>query len=303
MYLGLDLGTSGVKALLIDARSGDRRLRPTARSTSRVRIPAGRSRIRPHWIRATEEAVGKLKRSHGTELAAVKGIGLSGQMHGATLIDAQRQGAAALHPVERHAQPRRGRRSSTPIRDFRHAHRQHRLSRLHRAEARVGEEQRARRSSSRCARCCCRRTISAVADRRVHFGNVGFGRHVLARRRASAPGRRNCSPRPILDEQHMPALVEGTEPGGTLRAELAGAMGHGRRRGRRRRRRRQCGLGLRHGHGRAGRGLRVARHVGRAVCRQRRLSAQSRKRRAHLLPCAARMPGTRWASSCRRRIR
>ena len=57
MYLGLDLGTSGVKALLIDddqaiVGSGQRR-----RSMSRGRIPAGRSRIRPHWIKATEDAV------------------------------------------------------------------------------------------------------------------------------------------------------------------------------------------------------------------------------------------------------
>ena len=91
MYLGLDLGTSGVKALLIDARPGDRRVPPAARSTCRGRIPAGRSRTLPHWIRATEEAIGELKRSHGKELAAVKGIGLSGQMHGATLIDAEDQ--------------------------------------------------------------------------------------------------------------------------------------------------------------------------------------------------------------------
>ena len=69
------------------------------------------------WIRATEEAVGELKAlASGKELAAVKGIGLSGQMHGATLLDADGQGAAALHPVERHAQPRRGGGSSTPIR-------------------------------------------------------------------------------------------------------------------------------------------------------------------------------------------
>src|SRR5690606_4539534 len=40
------------------------------------------------WIKATEEAIGALKSSHGEALAAVRGIGLSGQMHGATLLDA-----------------------------------------------------------------------------------------------------------------------------------------------------------------------------------------------------------------------
>ena len=39
------------------------------------------------WISATEKSLDALKESHGTELSAVRGIGLSGQMHGATLLD------------------------------------------------------------------------------------------------------------------------------------------------------------------------------------------------------------------------
>ena len=62
-------------------------------------------------------------------------------------------------------------------------------------------------------------------------------------------GRPSCSPRPASTRRRCPTLVEGTEPAGTLRAELAARLGHGRQRRRRRRRRRQCGLGLRHGHG------------------------------------------------------
>ena len=109
MYLGIDLGTSGVKALLID--DGQRIIGSASgcHGRRRVRIPAGRSRIRPHWIRATEEAIAGLKASHPAELAAVRGIGLSGQMHGATLLDDQRQGAAPLHPLERYAQLQAGR--------------------------------------------------------------------------------------------------------------------------------------------------------------------------------------------------
>ncbi|HTV67333.1 MAG TPA: xylulokinase [Rhizobiaceae bacterium] len=86
MYLGLDLGTSGVKALLIDA---NQTIVASANDALDVSRPhSGWSEQDPaHWIAATEEAVGHLKASHGRELAAVKGIGLSGQMHGATLID------------------------------------------------------------------------------------------------------------------------------------------------------------------------------------------------------------------------
>ncbi|WP_064694257.1 xylulokinase [Rhizobium aegyptiacum] len=87
MYLGLDLGTSGVKAMLID---GDQRIVGSANGSLDVSRPhSGWSEQEPaHWVRATQEAVAGLKAKHPNELAAVKGIGLSGQMHGATLIDA-----------------------------------------------------------------------------------------------------------------------------------------------------------------------------------------------------------------------
>ncbi|MCQ1850627.1 xylulokinase [Neorhizobium galegae] len=86
MYLGLDLGTSGVKAMLID---GDQRIIGSASGSLDVSRPhSGWSEQDPaHWIRATEEAVAGLKAKFPKELAAVKGIGLSGQMHGATLLD------------------------------------------------------------------------------------------------------------------------------------------------------------------------------------------------------------------------
>ncbi|MDO3433186.1 xylulokinase [Rhizobium sp. CBN3] len=87
MYLGLDLGTSGVKAMLID---GDQKIVGSANGALDVSRPhSGWSEQEPaHWVRATEEAVAGLKAKHPKEFAAVKGIGLSGQMHGATLIDA-----------------------------------------------------------------------------------------------------------------------------------------------------------------------------------------------------------------------
>ncbi|NKJ03230.1 xylulokinase [Rhizobium sp. SG741] len=87
MYLGLDLGTSGVKAMLID---GNQKIIGSANGDLDVSRPhSGWSEQEPaHWIRATEQAVAGLKAAHPKELAAVRGIGLSGQMHGATLLDA-----------------------------------------------------------------------------------------------------------------------------------------------------------------------------------------------------------------------
>ncbi len=73
--------------MLID---GDQKIIGSANGGLDVSRPhSGWSEQEPaHWVRATEEAVAGLKAAHPKELAAVKGIGLSGQMHGATLLDA-----------------------------------------------------------------------------------------------------------------------------------------------------------------------------------------------------------------------
>ena len=88
MYLGLDLGTSGVKAMLIDVDQ-----KPVGSATAALTVSrphTGWSEQDPRdWIAATEEAINALKSSHAKALAAVRGIGLSGQMHGATLLDAE----------------------------------------------------------------------------------------------------------------------------------------------------------------------------------------------------------------------
>ncbi|RWD65151.1 MAG: xylulokinase [Mesorhizobium sp.] len=87
MYLGLDLGTSGVKALLIDDRQNAVGSGHGSLDVSRPH-PGWAEQDPAHWIDACETAIAELKASHPKELAAVKGIGLSGQMHGATLLDA-----------------------------------------------------------------------------------------------------------------------------------------------------------------------------------------------------------------------
>ncbi|AWM26612.1 xylulokinase [Sinorhizobium fredii USDA 205] len=86
MYLGLDLGTSGVKATLID---GEQKIIGSASAALDVSRPhPGWSEQDPaDWTRAAEAAIDGLKKAHPQALAAVRGVGLSGQMHGATLID------------------------------------------------------------------------------------------------------------------------------------------------------------------------------------------------------------------------
>ena len=87
MYLGIDIGTSSVKAVLIDA---DQRIVATSSEDLDVARPhPGWSEQDPQsWLTATEAAIDALAKGHAAEVKAVRGIGLSGQMHGATLIDA-----------------------------------------------------------------------------------------------------------------------------------------------------------------------------------------------------------------------
>ncbi|MBJ7577250.1 xylulokinase [Devosia sp. MC532] len=87
-FLGIDIGTSGVKALLIDA-SGKALGEATAAAVEPTRPHPGWSEQNPQdWWAATLAAIDKLHQSHPQALAAVKGIGLSGHMHGATLLGA-----------------------------------------------------------------------------------------------------------------------------------------------------------------------------------------------------------------------
>ena len=88
MYLGIDLGTSGVKVLLMDE---NQRVLGSATGALTVSRPhAGWAEQAPaDWIAATRAALNELRASH--DLSGVKGIGLSGQMHGAVTLDADDQ--------------------------------------------------------------------------------------------------------------------------------------------------------------------------------------------------------------------
>ena len=86
MFLGLDLGTSAVKALLADADGNVVASRSAPLTVERPH--QGWSEQDPEsWWRATQKAVAELKQENPSLLAAVRAIGLSGQMHGLTALD------------------------------------------------------------------------------------------------------------------------------------------------------------------------------------------------------------------------
>lgn len=82
MYLGIDIGTSGVKAVLL-AEDGTVKCQETA-SLTVSRLHSSWSEQDPHdWWSATQKAVLAIDPALR---AKVKGIGIAGQMHGATLL-------------------------------------------------------------------------------------------------------------------------------------------------------------------------------------------------------------------------
>ncbi|NRR34326.1 xylulokinase [Oxalobacteraceae bacterium] len=90
MYLGIDLGTSEVKVLLIDQEQTIIASARAALAISRPR-PQWSEQDPADWWSATRAAIATIARSHPRQLAALRGIGLSGQMHGTVLLDAAAQ--------------------------------------------------------------------------------------------------------------------------------------------------------------------------------------------------------------------
>jgi len=86
MFLGLDLGTSGVKVLLVD---GDGHAVGSADASYDVSNPApGWSEQDPaDWIAGVGAALAALRSAHPKAYGSVQGLALSGHMHGAVMVD------------------------------------------------------------------------------------------------------------------------------------------------------------------------------------------------------------------------
>lgn len=84
-FLGIDLGTSGLRALLVDAEG-----RPVGATERHYRVshphPGWSEQDPADWISALEAAVAELRERHPA-FAGLRGIGVAGHMHGATLLD------------------------------------------------------------------------------------------------------------------------------------------------------------------------------------------------------------------------
>ena len=222
MYVGIDLGTSGVKLLLID---GDQEVVGSASAPIEVSRPnPGWSEQDPaDWIKATEDAFAALRKKHPKETAAVKGIGLSGHMHGATILG---DGDAVLRPC-------------ILWNDTRSYH----------EAARLDADPRFRKITGNIVfpGFTAPKLVWVRNNEPDIFAKVRkillpkdylrlwlTGEHISEMSDSAGTswldtGNRKWSA-PLLEathlgEEHMPALVEGTERAGILRAELAARWG------------------------------------------------------------------------------
>ena len=95
MYLGLDLGTSALKALLLTDEGDIVGIADTPLSVDHPQ-PLWSEQQPGQWAQALEVVMAALGGLHADALAKVRGIGLSGQMHGAVALDAA---GAVLRPA------------------------------------------------------------------------------------------------------------------------------------------------------------------------------------------------------------
>jgi len=88
MYLGIDIGTSNVKAVVVN---DDQTIVASAAAPLPISRPhALWSEQNPEdWWAAVDATVASLRQVAGVAFAAIRSIGLSGQMHGLVLLDAQ----------------------------------------------------------------------------------------------------------------------------------------------------------------------------------------------------------------------
>ncbi|HEV7258810.1 MAG TPA: xylulokinase [Bosea sp. (in: a-proteobacteria)] len=222
-YIGIDLGTSSVKAVLVDDRQ--RVLAGAARELAVARpAPLWSEQAPADWVTVTMAALRSLREAAPEAFRSCAGIGLSGQMHGATLLDEHERplrpcilwndGRAAaecaeLETVEPEARAITGNISMPGFTAPK-------LLWVRRHEPDI-----------------FRRTRKVLLPK-AYLRLVLTGEAIEEMSDASGTlwldvGRRDWSDRMLaatgLDRSHMPVLVEGSQPAGRMRAELSRELG------------------------------------------------------------------------------
>lgn len=222
MYLGIDLGTSSVKVILMDA--AQQVLATSQQALTLSRPHTGWSEQNPaDWLSAMQVCLDQLKQTHAQLLAAVKGIALSGQMHGATLLDTNHQ---VLRPCilwnDTRSHKEAAALDANP--DFRQISGNIVFPGFT-APKLVWVQKHEPEIFAKVAKVLLPKdylrwwlTGEYVSDLSDASGTAWLD---TRKRQWSSELLAACN----LDQQHMPRLVEGTQVSGTLRAELAQRWG------------------------------------------------------------------------------
>jgi xylulokinase len=222
-YLGIDLGTSGVKAVLCDDadRVVDQALAPLEVSRPE---PLWSEQDPSDWWEAANAAVQKLGSRGRGRLGDVAAIGLSGQMHGATLLDARDQplrrailwndgrSGEECAELERRVPDSREITGNLAMPGFTAP----KLLWVRAHEPKLFERVKRVLLPKDYLRLCM--TGDAASDLSDSSGTLWLD---VARRRWSDAMLAACD----LGREAMPSLHDGTEPTGWLRAEVADAWG------------------------------------------------------------------------------
>jgi len=88
-WLGIDIGTGGTRALLVDERGAVKGSYTAAHEDMRMERPLWAEQRPEDWWDAAQQAIRGVLQETNASADSVGGIGLSGQMHGLTLLDAK----------------------------------------------------------------------------------------------------------------------------------------------------------------------------------------------------------------------
>src|ERR1044072_8778704 len=86
-WMGVDVGTGGTRALLIDARGREVAAVTAPHEEMRMEHPAWAEQRPEDWAQAALQAIRGVLGKAGAQGRDVRGLGLSGQMHGLVILD------------------------------------------------------------------------------------------------------------------------------------------------------------------------------------------------------------------------
>ncbi len=88
-WLGLDIGTGGSRALIVNKRGDAVAAYTAAHAEMRMEKPLWAEQDPEDWWRASQEAIRGALHAAGLQGGQIQGVGFSGQMHGLVMLDSQ----------------------------------------------------------------------------------------------------------------------------------------------------------------------------------------------------------------------